>query len=56
MKPDRCSICKSKLFEGKTEFVAKVGEQILPLKMFPPMSAKTVGKRIIPRKSQEKSI
>ena len=42
MKPDRCSFCKGKLVEGKTEFVAKVEEQIVKLKMFI-MSAKTVG-------------
>ena len=32
MKPDRCLFCKSKLIEGKTEFVAKVGEQIIAIK------------------------
>ena len=32
MKPDRCSFCKGKLVEGKTEFVAKVGEQIIAIK------------------------
>jgi hypothetical protein len=28
MKPDRCSFCKGKLYEGKTEFVAKVGGEV----------------------------
>ena len=32
MKFDRCSFCKGKLVEGKTEFVAKVGEQIIAIK------------------------
>ena len=32
MKPDRCSFCEGKLVEGKTEFVAKVGEQIIAIK------------------------
>lgn len=32
MKPDRCSFCKGKLVKGKTEFVAKVGEQIIAIK------------------------
>ncbi len=32
MKPDRCSFCKGKLIEGKTEFVVKVGEEILVIK------------------------
>lgn len=32
MKPNRCIFCKSKLVEGKTEFVAKVGEQIIAIK------------------------
>jgi len=32
MKPDKCSFCKGKLIEGKTEFVAKVGEEILVIK------------------------
>jgi hypothetical protein len=50
MKPDRCSFCKGKLaekklVEGKTEFVAKVGEQIIAIKDVPPMYVKTVGKR-----------
>ena len=32
MKPDRCVFYKSKLVKGKTEFVAKVGEQIIAIK------------------------
>ncbi|WP_342636677.1 type II toxin-antitoxin system MqsA family antitoxin [Methanosarcina acetivorans] len=31
-EPDRCSFCKGKLVEGKTGFVAKVGEQIIAIK------------------------
>ncbi len=29
MKPDRCTFCKGKLVEGKTEFVVKVGDKVL---------------------------
>jgi len=32
MKPDRCSFCKGKLYEGKTEFVAKVGDEVISVK------------------------
>jgi len=32
MKPDSCIFCKSKFIEGKTELVAKVGEQIIAIK------------------------
>jgi YgiT-type zinc finger domain-containing protein len=32
MIPDRCSFCKCKLVEGKTDFVVKVGEQIIAIK------------------------
>lgn len=32
MKPDRCSFCKGKLIDGKTEFVAKIGNEILVVK------------------------
>jgi YgiT-type zinc finger domain-containing protein len=32
MKPDRCIFCREKISEGKTEFLAKVGEQIIVIK------------------------
>ena len=32
MKPDRCSFCKGKLYAGKTEFVAKVGDEVISRK------------------------
>jgi len=35
MKPDRCSFCKGKLEEGKTEFVAKVGDEVISIKDVP---------------------
>lgn len=35
MKPNRCSFCKGKLFKGKTEFVAKVGKEMLSIKNVP---------------------
>jgi YgiT-type zinc finger domain-containing protein len=35
MKPDRCSLCKGRLIEGKTEFVAKIGEKVVVIKDVP---------------------
>jgi len=35
MKPDKCSFCKGKLNEGKTEFVARVGEEVIVIKDVP---------------------
>lgn len=35
MKPDRCSFCKGKLSDGKTEFVAKVGDVVISIKGVP---------------------
>jgi len=35
MKPNKCSFCKEKLFKGKTEFVAKVGSEVISLKGVP---------------------
>ncbi len=35
MKPDRCSFCKGKLYEGKTEFVTKVGDEVISIKDVP---------------------
>ncbi|MDY9924663.1 type II toxin-antitoxin system MqsA family antitoxin [Methanosarcina sp.] len=32
MKPDRCTFCRGKISEGKTELIAKVGEQIIAIK------------------------
>jgi YgiT-type zinc finger domain-containing protein len=32
MKLDRCSFCKGKLYEGETEFVAKVGDEVISIK------------------------
>ena len=32
MKPDRCCFCKGKLIIGKTEFIARVHEEILVVK------------------------
>jgi len=32
MKPDNCSFCKGKLYKGKTEFVAKIGDEIISIK------------------------
>ena len=29
MKLDRCSFCKGNLHEGKTEFVAKEGDEVI---------------------------
>jgi YgiT-type zinc finger domain-containing protein len=35
MKLDRCSFCKGNLHEGKTEFVAKVGDEVISIKDVP---------------------
>ena len=35
MKLGRCSFCKGKLYEGKTEFVAKVGDEVISIKDVP---------------------
>ena len=35
MKPDRCSFCKGKLYEGKTEFIAKVEDEVFSVKDVP---------------------
>ena len=35
MEPDRCSFCKGKLYEGKTEFVTKVGGRMISIKDVP---------------------
>jgi len=32
MKPDRCNFCKGKLSKGKTEFVTKVGDEVISIK------------------------
>jgi len=35
MKPNKCSFCKGKLSKGKTEFVVKVGSEVISLKGVP---------------------
>ena len=35
MKPNTCSFCKGKLKKGETEFVAKVGSEIISIKGAP---------------------
>jgi 2-polyprenyl-3-methyl-5-hydroxy-6-metoxy-1,4-benzoquinol methylase len=35
MKPDKCSFCKGKLYEGKTEFVAKMRDEVISIKSCP---------------------
>jgi hypothetical protein len=32
MKPDRCSFCKGRLYEGKTEFVARVRDEVISIR------------------------
>lgn len=35
MERDRCSFCKGKLSKGKTEFIAKVGDEVISIKSVP---------------------
>ena len=35
MKPEQCSFCKGVLYNGKTEFIARVGDEILSVKDVP---------------------
>lgn len=35
MNPGECLLCKSKMREGKTEFVARIGEQVVVIKNIP---------------------
>ena len=35
MRPDKCGFCKGKISKGKTEFVAKVGNELIPIKGIP---------------------
>jgi YgiT-type zinc finger domain-containing protein len=35
LKPERCSLCKGKLQEGKTEFTVKVRKEIISIKDVP---------------------
>ena len=35
MKLDRCNLCKGKLYEGKTEFVVKMGDEVISIKDVP---------------------
>ena len=35
MNPDKCSFCKGKLVKGETEFVVKLGKDILSIKDIP---------------------
>lgn len=35
MKPNKCNLCNGKLREGKTEFVARVGDKVVIIKDIP---------------------
>jgi YgiT-type zinc finger domain-containing protein len=35
MKPDKCSFCKGKLYKGRTEFVARIGDEVISIKDIP---------------------
>ncbi|MFP3910206.1 MAG: YgiT-type zinc finger protein [Halobacteriota archaeon] len=35
MKPDKCSFCRGRLYEGKTEFVARAGDEVIVIKDVP---------------------
>jgi len=32
MKPDTCGFCRGKLHQGQTEFVARVGDEVIAIK------------------------
>ena len=32
MKPDTCGFCRGKLYQGETEFVARVGDEVISIK------------------------
>jgi len=35
MKPNKCSLCGGKLYEGKTEFIARVEDKVVVIKDIP---------------------
>lgn len=35
MKPNKCSFCRGELYKGKTEFVAKVANEVVSIKDVP---------------------
>jgi YgiT-type zinc finger domain-containing protein len=43
MKPDKCCNCKGKLHQGKTEFVVKVGNEIISIKDVPALICENCG-------------
>ena len=43
MKANRCSFCKGKLYEGKTQFVAKVGDEVILIKDVPAIVCENCG-------------
>lgn len=43
MKPDKCDLCNGKLHEGKTEFVAIVGDKVVVIKDVPAYICKECG-------------
>jgi YgiT-type zinc finger domain-containing protein len=43
LMPDKCCHCKGKLQEGKTEFVLKVGNEIISIKDVPALICENCG-------------
>jgi YgiT-type zinc finger domain-containing protein len=43
MKPDRCSLCKGKLHEGKTEFTVKLEKEVISIKEVPALVCEECG-------------
>lgn len=35
LRPEGCTLCKGKLREGKTEFIVKVGKEVISIKEVP---------------------
>lgn len=54
MKPDKCSFCRGKLVKGETEFVVKIGEEILVIKNVPAHICNECGEAYYSPKESEK--
>jgi len=51
MIPERCTFCKGTLQEGKTEFIARVGDEIIVVRDVPISRLRPVRRGILQRGS-----